>query len=106
MTHEDFNSIVENEIEKAWDTLSTKGDEYNQSEDRLLQFKTAASLQSCTPQQALGGMMAKHVIALFDFIAREETDMDRWDEKIGDIHNYLYLLAALLEEEWIKEWKR
>ncbi|MGC8495081.1 MAG: hypothetical protein ACP5SH_25465 [Syntrophobacteraceae bacterium] len=99
MEQKAFNSIVRGEMSRSLDTLSAKADEYVNGEDRLSNFKQAAVLQSCTPVQALGGMMAKHVVALFDFIARDEPDPERWTEKIGDIHNYLYLLTAILAEK-------
>lgn len=80
-------------------TLSVKGGEYA-TEDRLHNFKVAARMQGVTPKQALGGMMAKHTVSVYDLIWDEEdNDEMLWAEKITDHINYLLLLKAILDEE-------
>ena len=53
--------------------------------------------------RALGGMMAKHTVSVYDLIERHERGETispaMWDEKIGDSINYLLLLTAAIEEE-------
>ena len=68
--------------------------------DRLIAFKAAAALQHTTPQRALAGMLAKHIVSLYDMCFAEETvyPMDTWDEKITDSLNYLFLLKAIVKE--------
>ena len=63
-------------------------------------FKAAAALQHTTPQRALAGMLAKHIVSLYDMCFAEETvyPMDTWDEKITDSLNYLFLLKAIVKE--------
>jgi len=79
--------------------LQTKGGEYSTEGDRLGNFKTAAALQNCTPEQALAGMMAKHVVSIYDMIgANCAGPLEMWDEKILDAINYLILLRALVSE--------
>ena len=53
-----------------------------------------------TPQRALAGMLAKHIVSLYDMCFAEETvyPMDTWDEKITDSLNYLFLLKAIVKE--------
>ena len=60
-------------------------------------------MQKCTPVKALGGMMAKHTVSVYDLIEDYEQgktiSQEMWAEKIGDSINYLLLLTALLEED-------
>lgn len=83
-------------------TLRNKRKEYTgNNQDRLSAFKVAASLQGCTPQRALVGMMAKQIVSLYDMCyAKNETfKKESWDEKITDSLNYLFLLSAIIREE-------
>jgi hypothetical protein len=95
---EDFEKLVRQRQEFCRRVLEAKADEYAPGQDRLSNFKKAAALQGCSPEAALGGLMAKHVIALYDFIDRGEESLHRWDEKITDSINYLHLLEALVLE--------
>lgn len=98
MTNNEFITVATERLDRCRQTLALKADEYASDTDRLANFKRAAALQEITPVKALGGMLAKHVIALYDFIIREESNMARWDEKITDTINYCILLDALLAE--------
>ena len=64
-------------------------------------FKIAAAMQGCSPERALAGMMAKHIVSLYDmcYADGETFDMTVWDEKITDTINYLFLLKGIVEEE-------
>jgi hypothetical protein len=100
MNNEQFTSIFKDQVSLCESTLLRKGAEYSTETDRLHNFKVAANIQGETPQQALGGMMAKHIVSIFDLIqGGEEVSMDTWNEKIGDAMNYLFLLKALVVEE-------
>ncbi len=84
------------------DTLERKTLEYTGKDaDRLCAFKAAAALQHCTTEEALTGMLAKHVISLFDmaFAGAKLFPMEMWEEKITDSINYLVLLKAVLKED-------
>lgn len=84
------------------DILQRKTKEYTgENTDRLSAFKTAAALQNGTPQQALAGMLAKHIVSLYDMCFSEEMSysLDTWNEKITDSLNYLFLLKAIVKEE-------
>lgn len=61
----------------------------------------AAALQHATPQRALAGMMAKHIISIYDmcFTDRKTFELAVWEEKITDSLNYLFLLKAVIKEE-------
>ncbi|MBR5823661.1 MAG: hypothetical protein IKY67_05930 [Paludibacteraceae bacterium] len=102
MTGERFNQITKERIDVCLKTLCTKADEYATT-DRLHNFKVAGELQNCTPIKALGGMMSKHTVSVYDLIndyeSGKEIPTSLWNEKIGDSINYLLLLTALIVEE-------
>ena len=102
MNTENFNKIIHEQIERCENTLCKKADEYA-TYDRLHNFKVAAGLQDCLPTTALGGMMAKHTVSVYDMIQGLEEGksypLELWDEKIGDSINYLLLLAAAVREK-------
>ena len=102
MKAEQFENIINNRIETCKSVLCSKAEEYA-TDDRLHNFKVAGELQKCTPVKALGGMMAKHTVSVYDLIDDYEQgktiSQEMWAEKIGDSINYLLLLTALLEED-------
>ena len=63
-------------------------------------IRTAAALQHTTPERALAGMLAKHIVSLYDMCFDGDTDYDisTWNEKITDSLNYLFLLKAIIKE--------
>lgn len=101
MTNEEFTKILKHRMKTIETTLGSKADEYARG-DRLSNFKQIAHLMQVTPEKALVGLVAKHIVALYDFV----NDLDngivqsqsRWDEKIGDIVAYMVLLEALIYE--------
>jgi hypothetical protein len=104
MKTEQFNEIVAERIESIQNVLANKAKEYSSDYDRLANFKVAAALASRpeTPEQALWGMMRKHLVSVIDIIdqtaiGNAPSDHMR-NEKIGDSINYLILLEALLIE--------
>ena len=96
-----FNAIVANRCAEINNILGRKAEEYARG-DRLSNFKKAARLFNCTPEKALRGFVGKHIIALIDYIDDIDKGVvqtqDMWDEKIGDIINYMILLEALVTE--------
>lgn len=82
-------------------TMLTKKKGYGTNEDRLSNFKQAGHLQKIKPTSALMGMLAKHSVALNDYMSEyERTDTlppaEELEEKITDSINYLLLLKGLL----------
>lgn len=102
MRTEQFENIINNRIETCKSVLCSKAEEYA-TDDRLHNFKVAGKLQKCTAVKALGGMMAKHTVSVYDLIDDYEQgkaiSQEMWTEKIGDSINYLLLLTAMLEEK-------
>ena len=102
MTNQKFEDIVNQQFEICRDLLVDKGKEYCLTDDRLAAFKKAAELQGETIKQALCGMLAKHIVSVYDMcMSREAFTIDKWCEKITDSINYLLLLiAAVMEEDY------
>lgn len=100
MLTEEFNEVIQDQITLSKRLLITKSQEYSDDGDRLHNFRVASSIQGVDMKQALGGMMAKHTVSIYDMI-NDENDfvMDVWEEKITDHINYLLLLKAVLVEE-------
>ena len=100
MTSDIFNKHLHYMQTVTVDTLTAKAAEYASDGDRLHNFKVAAATQGITPAKALGGMMCKHTVSVYDMIGTGETyPLPLWEEKIKDSINYLFLLWALVNEE-------
>ena len=101
METEKFGKIVKERLKKTENTLIIKASEYARG-DRLSNFKQIAHLLGITPEKALIGLVAKHIVALVDFVNDLDKDVHqpypRWDEKIGDINAYMILLDAMIQE--------
>ena len=94
-----FNQIIDSQLDTCKDILQSKATEYA-TEDRLHNFRVAAGLQGVSAKNALGGMMAKHTVSIYDMCVSEESFSHQlWDEKITDSINYLLLLRAVIQEE-------
>lgn len=106
MQSSDFDLILKAQLAITTRTLSSKAKEYASDEDRLQNFKSAATLQGINQVQALGGMMAKHTVSIFDMIADDDylsyEHWIAWQEKITDHINYLILLRATVIDEMDK----
>ena len=107
ITQTEVNAVFDEQVKLCADTLQKKTKEYTGDDtDRLGAFKSAAALQHATPQRALAGMMAKHIISIYDmcFTDRKTFELKTfelavWEEKITDSLNYLFLLKAVIKEE-------
>lgn len=100
MTYERFEVLLKKMQEITVETLANKNAEYATDGDRLHNFKVAAAVQGITPVQALGGMMAKHTVSVYDMIGTgKEYPLPLWEEKIKDSINYHHLLWALIQED-------
>ena len=102
MTQNDFNTVFDEQVKLCAKILQRKTKEYTGDDtDRLGAFKAAAALQHCTPSRALAGMLAKHVVSLYDMCFADSVSysMGTWEEKITDSLNYLFLLKAIVKEE-------
>ena len=105
MEAKEFKEIVNEMFEHCGNTLFVKNQEYANNEDVFTNFRQAAGLQGTTPQDALGGMLAKHIVSIYCMCKDKKKDypMEVWDEKIGDAINYLLLLRGIVYENSISE---
>jgi len=107
MNSKNFEKIFNHQHKRCKEVLINKASEYA-TEDRLHNFKVAAALEGTTPVNALGGMLAKHTVSLFDMCRgtaeNKQYPLAMWEEKITDHLNYLYLLRALIEDTNAIEW--
>lgn len=102
MNVNDFERIVEEQINKCREVLIIKAREYA-TEDRLHNFKIAGVMEGIGPIKALAGMMAKHTVSIYDMCSSGGAySIDVWSEKITDHINYLLLLGALVKETRIE----
>ena len=97
-----FELVVECRISKLRSVLVSKALEYSRG-DRLSNFKQAGSLTNGLPLEVLAGLVVKHEVAFHNFVndwgdRSIIQSYERWDEKIGDIINYMILLEALIRE--------
>jgi len=102
MNLEKFNEIIDEVFSQCKTLLTKKGDEYTGKEDRLEQFKIAATIKRETPLESLSGMMIKHTTKLYGKIGDYPgiiSNVDEWEEVINDHINYLILLKAVLIDE-------
>lgn len=103
MTIEEFNKVVEDELSRIERVLVKKQQEYNLDVDRLSVFKTGAAMSGDSPEKVLYGFLLKHLISFRDMVNAtakgEKFSKELWHEKITDIHNYLILFMALLEDD-------
>ena len=103
MTNQEFMLTVDECVVSCKKILNSKRKEYSFEDDRFSNFNSAAGLQSCSPEQALYGMLAKHLVAINDLIDEdaqgEEISKKEWEAKIFDAINYLWLLQGMLKEK-------
>lgn len=102
MTTKELETVFDEQVQRCREVLLKKGREYTPDEAvRFSSFETAAKLQHTTQEKALAGMLAKHIVSLFDMCSAgaEHFDNTVWDEKITDSLNYLFLLKAIVKEE-------
>ena len=67
ITQNEFKQVFEQQVDRCRVLLTRKTKKYtSDNADRLSAFKAAATLQSCTPERALAGMLAKHTVSLYD----------------------------------------
>ena len=105
MDHETFKSIITQMQEDSLATLLEKNSGYSNA-DPLHNFHQAAKLKGETTFKAIGGMMAKHTVSIYDLInkaSEEYVPEEVWFEKIQDHMNYLLFLWAAVEETEINQ---
>lgn len=99
MTSQEFDAVLDRRMQVMRSVLGSKAKEYASSRDRLHNFHAASNMLDNTPEQALLGMLAKHLVSVIDLVKTgNPVSQAVADEKIGDSINYLVLLEALMHE--------
>ena len=91
--------IMEQQLAKCKTLLTSKNKEYSNEKSIIHNFDMASLLMGNLSVQALGGMMVKHTVSIYDMIQTyglSDIDIDKWDEKITDHINYLLLLKVII----------
>lgn len=107
MTAERFEEVFNEQMEYCRELLIQKSKEYAiKNPDRLQHFKRTAGFLKTTPEDALIGMLSKHLISVVDMCRDPEPErypLEQWTEKITDTINYLLLLKGIVVEKTDKE---
>ena len=99
MTNIELLNIITERERACRATLDHKGEIYATRDDRLSNFDDVGNMNGVTLQEALWGMVSKHVSATKSKIYSGELPTKKWiTEYLGDCHNYLYLLEAIWED--------
>jgi hypothetical protein len=103
MNQETFNFHLSARLRLIEATLGSKGVEYSNTTDRLKNFRTGAMEQRTIPEDYLAGLVTKQKISVWDYIeelvvGKDIRSLYLWQEKLGDIINYMILLECLIIE--------
>lgn len=98
MSNEEFDSVLNNALERTQKVLGVKAKEYVRNGDRLHNFNRGSDITGESREKVLRGFMLKHLISIFDIIDDLEEgklpSREVVDEKFGDAVNYFVLLEA------------
>lgn len=104
MNAETFDIFLEETLDRTREVLRSKGHEYahDPDESRFHNFEVTAQFLDCSEERALWGFMAKHLTSVNDMIKTSKDNqyvaypLAQWDEKIGDVINYMILLRGIV----------
>ena len=108
MNNDQFQNVREMFLSKSAELLDWKGKDYAGSGDKLYNFKRRAKLLGLTPSQVCVVDLSKHIDCIFRMVFNNEyLERWTWEEdgrenlkiKIVDAINYLFLLAANIDDE-------
>jgi len=101
----DFDTCVENRLNKVRELLLVKGKEYVRGNDRFHNFTRTAEMNRQTPTRALHGMNSKHLVSLLDMLDDIDNgkliEQKYLEEKVGDAIVYFVLLEALIKDKYL-----
>jgi hypothetical protein len=96
----EFTQLAFKIHEKVLKTLQHKDEHYSRG-DRYSVFVKASMIQDCSIEQALIGMLSKHIVSMINLLedCENEVDVDVvvLEEKTVDILCYLILLDPILK---------
>ena len=92
-----FEEVLRQRLANIQLVLGSKAKEYAKEGNRYHNFDVASRIEGNEPEQALWGMLLKHIVSVKDLVNAPETATKYLvNEKIGDFINYLILLEGLL----------
>lgn len=96
MNLETLKAIKQSRDEYTNKSLITKNEEYADIEDVLRNFNDGAIFTELPEARYLWALVSKHILCVRDWIVASYLPTKaEIDEKLSDIHNYLYLLEAI-----------
>ena len=99
MKNDNLIEIVDKRIAKCSELLKSKGEHYSRK-DRYSNFFKGAGILGVSPEEACIGYAVKHIESIVTMSQDATKDIfhteDEWDEKLNDMHNYLFLLEGLI----------
>lgn len=99
-----FDAILFKTLSKVEATLAHKGAEYADDSDVFRNFVKAARKRGISREQALMGMLMKHIVSVDDMVDKVSPYTEELiEEKIGDVLSYYILLKAMLIENCRKD---
>lgn len=100
MDYETFDLVVDHILGVVEGNLKHKGAEYAPEAEasRFHNFEVAAAFNGISTEEALWGMLTKHLVSLSDMVKQRTStnSPEKWDEKIGDALTYLVLLKGMV----------
>lgn len=89
--------IVNNRITECLNILDNRAKQYSFKDDRLHNFTEGAKTVGLTPEFYGLCLMNKQLTSLIDIIKqRQAYESELFSEKLNDVHNYLYLIEAIM----------
>lgn len=106
MNTEQFNSLIEAQIEICKKLLISKNEEYATKVDRLSNFRQPTSLLGMCPAEVAFCYDSKHIASIRKIVHEisegKLPTKELWQEKITDYLNYGFLINACVMEELLK----
>lgn len=100
MTSDQFNAIVAEARYRQDRLLKAKGDDYTRHDpDRLSNFKRLAKDLDLDSKKVWAVYAGKHWDAVMAFIKTGKAESEAIQGRFDDLHNYLYLLEGLMQDE-------
>lgn len=99
MTHEEFEELINERLEKSREMILKKNGAYTRGQDSALySFEEAARMDGITPEQALWDYARKHLVSVKGLIDSDSyVPHEVIEEKCGDIVNYFIILEAMMK---------
>lgn len=103
MNHEQLNNIVKKRLDEVYNRFKKKNEAYSGGEDALNAIKRAGAILDKPVEDALLGMVSKHLVSVIDLaddmVEGKLPTVELLAEKTGDIIVYMTLLEAILIEK-------